>query len=122
MTPRPGSKQAIFAPALEVAFFGLAFIIRARQTAKGGGVINTIISQLTGIGSNLVESDAQFVHGNSGSPIIDVKNGKVIGVATYLTYNWDNIRINLSQPKPGRGAKSLFRGSPRTFTCRACGP
>ncbi len=31
----------------------------------------------------LVEVDAKFVEGNSGSPIIHVKTGKVIGIATF---------------------------------------
>ena len=53
--------------------------------AEGAGVINTIKGKIVGIGPNLVEVDAPFVPGNSGSPIIHLKSGKVIGVATYLT-------------------------------------
>jgi hypothetical protein len=52
--------------------------------AEGGGVINTIKGKIVGIGPQLVEVDAPFVPGNSGSPIIHLKSGKVIGVATYL--------------------------------------
>ncbi|EDY20075.1 hypothetical protein CfE428DRAFT_2664 [Chthoniobacter flavus Ellin428] len=52
--------------------------------AEGGGVINTIKGKIVGIGPNLVEVDAPFVPGNSGSPIIHLKTGKVIAVATYL--------------------------------------
>ena len=52
--------------------------------AEGGGVINTIKGKIVGVGPDLVEVDAAFVPGNSGSPIIHVKSGKVIGVATYL--------------------------------------
>jgi hypothetical protein len=52
--------------------------------AEGDGVINTIKGKIVGIGPNLVEVDAPFVPGNSGSPIIHLKTGKVIGVATYL--------------------------------------
>jgi S1-C subfamily serine protease len=54
--------------------------------AEGAGVINTITGKIVGIGPNLVEVDAPFQPGNSGSPIIHLKTGKVIGVATYLTY------------------------------------
>jgi hypothetical protein len=53
--------------------------------AEGGGVINTIKGRIVGVGPDLVEVDAAFVPGNSGSPIIHLKTGKVIGVATYLT-------------------------------------
>ena len=52
--------------------------------AEGGGVINTIKGKIVGVGPDLVEVDAPFVPGNSGSPIIHLKTGKVIGVATYL--------------------------------------
>lgn len=52
--------------------------------AEGAGVINTITGKIVGIGPDRVEVNAPFVPGNSGSPIIHVKTGKVIGVATYL--------------------------------------
>ena len=51
--------------------------------AEGAGVINTIKGRIVGIGPNLIEVDATFVPGNSGSPIVHLKTGKVIGVATY---------------------------------------
>jgi len=47
-------------------------------------VVNLIQGQIVGIGPNLVEVDAAFVPGNSGSPIIHLRTGKVIGIATYL--------------------------------------
>jgi Trypsin-like peptidase domain len=53
--------------------------------AEGGGVVNLIRGHLVGIGPQLVEVDAPFLNGNSGSPIIHLKTGQVIGVATYLT-------------------------------------
>ncbi len=53
--------------------------------AEGAGVINTITGKIVGLGPNLVEVDAPFKPGNSGSPIVHVKTGKVIGAATYLT-------------------------------------
>lgn len=52
--------------------------------AEGAGVVNTLYGKVVGIGPNLVEVDAPFVPGNSGSPIIQLKTGKVIGVATYV--------------------------------------
>lgn len=53
--------------------------------ANGAGVVNTILGKIVGLGPDLVEVDAPFVHGNSGSPIIHLKSGKVIAVATYYT-------------------------------------
>jgi hypothetical protein len=68
--------------------------------AEGGGVVNTIIGKIVGIGPNLVEVDAPFVPGNSGSPIIHLKSGKVIGVATYLVTNHYDLATDeeLAQP------------------------
>ena len=52
--------------------------------AEGAGVINTLTGKLVGIGPDRIEVDAPFVPGNSGSPIIHLPSGKVIGIATYL--------------------------------------
>jgi hypothetical protein len=54
--------------------------------AEGAGVVNTLYGKVVGIGPNLVEVDAPFVPGNSGSPVIQLKTGKVIGVATYIRF------------------------------------
>ena len=51
----------------------------------GARVIKPLVGKLVGIGPNLIEVTAEFVPGNSGSPIVHLKSGKVIGVATYLT-------------------------------------
>ena len=55
--------------------------------AGGQGVVNDITGKIVGIGPNLVEIDAPIVPGNSGSPIIDLKTGTVVAVATYLIVN-----------------------------------
>ena len=52
--------------------------------AQGQRVINAIQGTVVGIGPNLVEVSAPFVQGNSGSPVVHKKTGKVIGVATYI--------------------------------------
>lgn len=52
--------------------------------AEGAGVVNLLQGSIVGIGPNLVEVDAPFVPGNSGSPILHLRSGKVIGIATYL--------------------------------------
>jgi len=54
--------------------------------AEGAGVVNTLYGKVVGLGPNLVEVDAPFVPGNSGSPIVHLKTGKVIGVATYARF------------------------------------
>jgi hypothetical protein len=49
----------------------------------GGQVVTEITGKITGIGPEFVEVDAKFVKGNSGCPVIHVKSGKVVGIATY---------------------------------------
>jgi hypothetical protein len=51
---------------------------------EGARVIKPLAGKLVGIGPNLVEVSAEFVPGNSGSPILHLKSGKVIGIATYV--------------------------------------
>ncbi len=53
--------------------------------AEGAGVVNLLQGSIVGIGPNLIEVDAPFVPGNSGSPIIHLRTGKVLGIATYMT-------------------------------------
>lgn len=53
--------------------------------SEGAGVIKPLEGSIVGLGPNLIEVSAPFVPGNSGSPIIHVPTGKVIGIATYLT-------------------------------------
>ncbi len=52
--------------------------------SEGARVIQPLMGRLLGIGPDRIEVSAEFVPGNSGSPIIHVKSGKVIGIATYL--------------------------------------
>jgi hypothetical protein len=51
--------------------------------ASGAGVVNTLQGEVVGIGPDRLEISAPFELGNSGSPIIHLKSGKVLGVATY---------------------------------------
>ena len=51
----------------------------------GGGVVTKLPGEIVGIGPDRIEVSAEFIPGNSGSPIIHVKSGKVVGIATYLT-------------------------------------
>ncbi len=52
--------------------------------AEGAGVVNTIEGKVVGIGPERIEVDAPFMPGNSGSPIIHLPTGKVIGIASYM--------------------------------------
>jgi hypothetical protein len=79
--PAGGKPLEIMQGVDENAAIGDAVVVLGN--AEGQNVINTIIGKITGIGPDRVEVDAPFVHGNSGSPIIHIKSGKVIGIATF---------------------------------------
>jgi len=85
--------------------------------AEGGGVINNISGRIVGIGPNLVEIDAPFLPGNSGSPIIHLRTSKVIGVATYLT-----IRKYDSATSQALGSPSIRRFGYRIDTVKTWQP
>jgi len=54
--------------------------------SQGAGVLTKIPGRINGIGPNVIELQADFVAGNSGSPVVNSK-GNVIGIATYATYS-----------------------------------
>ena len=67
---------------------------------EGEGVVKTLTGRIVGIGPNLVEVDAPIVPGNSGSPIIDLKTGNVVGVATYtVTRESDDLTTKKKAPQ-----------------------
>ena len=50
----------------------------------GAGVFTTLYGRIVGVGPDRIEVNAEFIPGNSGSPIIDDKK-QVVGIATYMT-------------------------------------
>ncbi len=52
--------------------------------SEGAGVFAPVEGKITGLGPRLIEFDAPIVPGNSGSPIIHVASGKVIGIASHI--------------------------------------
>jgi hypothetical protein len=52
--------------------------------SHGASVVTELKGKIVGLGPELVEVDAPFVPGNSGSPIVHLKSGKVIGIASYV--------------------------------------
>lgn len=53
--------------------------------ALAGGVVNPRLGKVVGLGPRIVEVTGQFEPGSSGGPIIHLRTGKVICVATYVT-------------------------------------
>ena len=64
----------------------------------GGGVVTSLAGAIVGIGPDRIEVSAEFIPGNSGSPIIHVPTGKVIGIATYLTRRYEAFSSAALQP------------------------
>lgn len=50
---------------------------------QGGGVATQTSGRILGVGPTRIEVDAHFEPGNSGSPIVNLTSGEVIGVASY---------------------------------------
>jgi hypothetical protein len=54
--------------------------------SEGGGVATELYGEVTGVGAELVEVTAEFVSGNSGSPVIN-RDREVIGIASYVKFS-----------------------------------
>jgi hypothetical protein len=54
--------------------------------SEGGGVATELYGKVTGVGADVVEVSADFVKGNSGSPVLNLEQ-EVIGIASYLRYS-----------------------------------
>jgi hypothetical protein len=64
------------------ARFGDAVVVPGN--AGGESVVNPLHGEIVGIGADRIEISAPIEAGSSGSPIIHVRSGKAVGVATYL--------------------------------------
>ena len=68
----------------------------------GGGVATQVSGRIIGLGPNRLEVDAAFQPGNSGSPIFNVANGEVLGVATYA----ETVTVQLGNTKSNPASRS----------------
>ena len=53
--------------------------------SEGGGVTTELYGKITSVGSDRIEVSADFVSGNSGSPVLGLDQ-KAMGIATYIRY------------------------------------
>lgn len=79
-------KAEILEAADDVAAIPLSTPVTAYGNSLGDDVIVTQSGKLLGIGPDKIETDAPFVGGNSGGPVLTAKGEKVVGVATYLRH------------------------------------
>lgn len=100
-------------PALEmetdISLVKMGSAVAVFGNSQGSGVNTEIKGKLLGAGGRTIEIDTPFVAGNSGSPIILQTNGKVLGVATYVTYksgDWSDFDSSFVY-KPRRFAQRI---------------
>lgn len=53
----------------------------------GGGVATELYGKVTGMGSDLIEVSADFVSGNSGSPVLSQEKN-VVGIVSFVRFNY----------------------------------
>lgn len=78
--PAGGKPFEVMQDVNQNAGVGDTVVVLGRAGADGS--VTPILGKIAGIGRNLVEVDAPFDLSSCGSPIIHLKSGKVIGVAT----------------------------------------
>lgn len=76
---------------------------------RGGGVATQVSGMVQGIGPDKVEVDAAFQPGNSGSPIVHVETGEVIGLAAYAQTR----RLDALDGAPARNSAAKDADEPK---------
>ena len=72
-------------PALKAAMTGYSIDdeVHVIGDSGGQGVATLLRGKILGVGPDRVEVSAEFIHGNSGSPVV-LSNGRALAVATYV--------------------------------------
>jgi hypothetical protein len=78
--------------------------------SEGGGVATELYGKVTGVGSDLIEVTAEFVSGNSGSPVLN-QDKEVIGIASFVRFSAP------SEEDEGK-EKARFKNQTRRFCYR----
>lgn len=75
------------ADALEIGSdIGMGMPLAIFGNSEGAGVATELYGKVTGVGAELLEVTAEFVSGNSGSPVLN-SNKEVIGIASYVRFS-----------------------------------
>ena len=62
---------------------GMNIPVAVCGNAEGEGIVRVINGKMVGYGPQKIETDASFVKGHSGSPILTAEGG-IVGIATYV--------------------------------------
>ena len=65
---------------------GMGMPLAVFGNSEGAGVATALYGEVTGVGADLLEVSAEFVEGNSGSPVLNGKK-EVIGIASYVRFS-----------------------------------
>lgn len=65
---------------------GMGIPLAVFGNSEGAGVATELYGNVVGVGADRLEVSAEFVSGNSGSPVIN-KNKEVIGIASYVRFS-----------------------------------
>lgn len=66
--------------------------------SDGGGVATALYGTVTSISHDVIEVSADFVSGNSGSPVLNLDK-EVIGIASYVQFSTDKKSKDKDQPE-----------------------
>jgi hypothetical protein len=78
--------------------------------SEGSGVATELYGEITSVGSDLIEVSAEFVSGNSGSPVLNPEK-EVIGIASY-------VQFSAPQEEDENEEKARFESTTRRFCYR----
>ena len=80
----PTLSEAVLVLSIAGSAPGMNSKVAVYGNSEGAGAFTELKGSLLGVGPDVVETDAEFVRGNSGSPIVNTA-GEVVAVATYVT-------------------------------------
>ncbi|RKX39449.1 MAG: hypothetical protein DRP64_14245, partial [Verrucomicrobia bacterium] len=99
-----------FAMGIPVGVFG---------NSEGAGVATELFGEVTDLGVDLVEVTAEFVSGNSGSPVLN-QNQAVIGIASYVRVLWEPSSEDEDEKENEEEKEGEEEDEPKSKTRRFC--
>ncbi len=84
--------------------------------SRAKGTMLDTKGEIVGIGPRKVETNSPFYEGNSGSPVLHLKSGKVIAVASYVEF--DSKKSSRVSEASRADKKSAIKGDARYFSYR----